>query len=130
VIFLSNTTTVRVLRKHYNQISKIQQELGQRSTIQDEINYALEFYITHRNQAQLLADSKLEEIVLNRLRKFEDRIAGLLGKTGMDVSIVLIGFLKFLSDELNMKETDLYDMLRPLAAKYYTKQRKHKDEDE
>lgn len=127
---MGDTTTIRVRRKLYNQIAKIQQEEGQRTTIQEEINFALAFYIANRHQETILAHSKIEEILENRLGRFENRVAALLGKVGMDTSIVLIGFLQFLSTELNVKYDDLYDQLRGLAAKYYSSQRKRKDEDE
>lgn len=105
---------------HLHTKMKLLAEQNNRPIIR-EYELAVETYIANQNQEILLADSKLEKLFTERMQKFEDRIAGLNARVGMDVSIVLMGLLFDLSRTHGVSENDLYDQLRPAAAKYFTR---------
>ncbi|MVP02137.1 hypothetical protein [Paenibacillus lutrae] len=74
------------------------------------------------------ADAAISE----RLKKFEDRLAAMWGKQGMDVAMILMTTMTLLSREVNRTKSPdqsdvdievLLKMMRPMAAKHFTGKR-------
>lgn len=102
-----------------------------------EYEEALEQWIAQQKQDIILADSKLDKIVLERLMLMEERLNGIIedrviplqARYGMDTAIVLMGVLRLLSNIENHKgnESDpygvneIYNSLRPVASKYFSR---------
>lgn len=86
-----------------------------------EYEAAVESWIAQENQNIILADSLLETFLNERITKMEDRLAALSARIGMDVSIVLIAVFHSLSKRYGIKEEDLFEEFRPVAAKYFSR---------
>ncbi len=87
----------------------------------DEYREAIDNHIMRMAQEEILDNSKIETIINERVKKAEDRIAGMLGRTGMDTSIVVMGLIDFLAKFFKIDRKELYDDLRKRAAQYYTR---------
>jgi hypothetical protein len=111
---------------HLHQKMKIlAKNRGNRPIIR-EYETALENHIAQQNQDILLADSKIEKLMNERLSKMEERFAGLMARIGMDTNIAIIALLHSLSKRYNIPENELYDQFRPAAAKLFSRSYKDK----
>jgi hypothetical protein len=88
-------------------------------TIQQEYSHVVDRYIANELQEEILANSRIEQIMNERLGKMENRLAGLVARNGMDTSMVLMGLLTLLSKTFGKKREEIYPGLRDEAAKYY-----------
>lgn len=93
-------------------------------SVTDEYRLAIENWLAQENQKIVLEDSKILTILQEQLMSMEDRLVKINGRMGMDVATVLVGMMHMLAQKYNVSEGDIYDDLRPLAAKHFSKSRK------
>lgn len=96
-------------------------------TLQEEYSYVIDRYIGNELQEDIIANSKVEQILNERLSKMENRLAGLLARNGMDTSMVLMGLLNLLSRTFGKKREEIYPGLRDEASKYYKRPLRDQD---
>lgn len=96
-------------------------------TIQEEYTFVVDRYLANELQEEILANSKIEQILNERLSKMENRLAGLLARNGMDTSMVLMGLLNLLSRTFGKKREEIYPGLRDEASKYYKRPLRDQD---
>lgn len=89
--------------------------------IQAEYNACIKFWIEKQTQEHEIDDSGLEAIIRESSRKTEQRLAGLVAKSGMDISMILMGLLQFLEKEFGVDKQNLYQSLREGATSYYNR---------
>jgi hypothetical protein len=71
----------------------------------------------------------IEEKLMDRLRRFEDRLAKMWGRQGMDTAMALIGVMTLLSRDIRFedgKDVDIEQLLetiRPIAARHFSNKR-------
>ncbi len=99
--------------------------------IVEEYEECLERHITNFYQENLLAETRLEEYIDKKLKKAEDRLAGMLGRTGMDTSILVMAMMQYLSREFDTDRNTVFNEFRKQAAQYYSRPyQKQNDKDE
>lgn len=118
---MSDTHT-RVGIAQHEKMKSISKEKG--IDIKEVYAEAIEEYIKLFEQEKIVADSKLEEIIDARLNKLEKHLASMLGKTGLDVAMILTGLARILEDTYNEDPADIYENLRKFGAAYYTQKGK------
>lgn len=94
------------------------------NTIIQEYENAIESWLAQKHQEIILADSQILSALEARLTKMEDRLVKMNGRMGMDVAMNLVGMLNLLSREFKVPEEDIYNDLRALGAKHYSRSRK------
>ncbi len=102
---------------------KMKQFAGQsNNSVVEEYRTAIKFYIEYQAKENLIADSRLESFINERIGKMENRLASMMGRTGMDTSMVLMGLLLFLEKYFNGKITreQLQEKLRTDGARYFS----------
>ncbi|WP_165891154.1 hypothetical protein, partial [Streptomyces globisporus] len=86
-------------------------------------------YTEEAYRSELIDGSNIVNHIDQRFDKLADRVTGMLGRTGMDVSIVVVGLLNILSKDMDIRQDRLYEELRKSAAEYYSRPyQKKKDE--
>ncbi|MBG9568459.1 MULTISPECIES: hypothetical protein [Brevibacillus] len=90
-------------------------------TIQDVYREAIDNYLANQNQEMMLADSLVERILNERLSKAENRLAAMVGRTGMDVSILLMALMPMLEKAYGKPQKDIFNDVRQIAAQYYSR---------
>jgi hypothetical protein len=122
-----NRRNIKIAPHLYDQISDVvkkEKNKGNNTTIYEEVNRAVENYTTAYNQDDLIANSKLALLLDQKLTKHDKHIASMLGRTGVDVSMALIGIANILielyGDEVEVKVTDVLKNLRSEGVSYYT----------
>lgn len=95
---------------------------NKRGAITEEYRKAIDEYIARRTQESLIEDSYLEQFINTRVSKAEDHIASMLGRTGMDVSMTLMGLLLFLEKFFKgqVSREALQEQLRKDGARYFS----------
>lgn len=93
-----------------------------RGAIQEEYRKAIEQHIARKTQEAMVRDTNLENYINERITRAENHLASMLGRTGMDTSMVLMGLLLFLEKYFSGKITreDLQEHLRKDAARYFS----------
>lgn len=105
---------------HRHEKMKALAEASKRSIIEEYRN-ALDYYIAKKTQEQMIEDSRLETFINERITKMENHLASMLGRTGMDTSMNLMGLI-WLIDVL-MKNVDRKDIelkIRKDGARYFS----------
>lgn len=93
---------------------------GRRGALIEEYREALTKHIAEKTQKNISRDSGLEEYINNRVAKAEDHLASMLGRTGMDVSMTLMGLLMLLEKASNLDKNELYRKIRIEGARYFS----------
>lgn len=103
---------------------------GKNGSIAKEYEKAIEQWITQEAQNILLADSQILQYVEQRITKSEERLAKMIARMGMDVAVCMIAELRGIANEFGMTERDVYEQLRPMAAKHFSSSRKDSIQEE
>ena len=127
-------THVRVKQDIYNKIKEISVSTGR--NIREEIEYALQCHIKDHRQEQVKRESNIETLLNERFAKLDKHLSSMMARTGMDVSMNLMGtinILKLVLDQTTsvgeMTNVDIEEKLRVLGAAYFAKTIK-KDKEE
>lgn len=99
---------------------------GNIRTITQEYELAIKNHIAHSLQEGIIKDSKLEEIIENKLSKTDKHLSSMLGRTGMDVSMILMGLIILLEKEFDADKKSIMEKLRQDGARYFTETSKSK----
>ncbi|MBU5486551.1 hypothetical protein KQI86_19900 [Clostridium sp. MSJ-11] len=112
-------THFRVKESQHIKMKEIAKKKGVRY-VKDVYDEAIENYIREYTQESIVSDTNLELYINNRITKAEDHLASMLGRTGMDVSMVLMGLIMFLEKATNLTREELYRKLRVEGARYFS----------
>lgn len=112
-------THFRVKESQHIKMKEIARKKGRRY-VKDVYDEAIENYIKEYTQESISRDTSLENYLNNRITKAEDHLASMLGRTGMDVSMVLMGLIMFLEKATNLTREELYRKLRVEGARYFS----------
>jgi hypothetical protein len=90
--------------------------------LKEHYDEALRLYLKVKAGEQIVEDSKIETFFNDRITKVENHLASMLGRTGMDTSMVLMGMILFLDKFFAGKFTreQLVDQLRKDGARYFS----------
>lgn len=93
-----------------------------RGAIYQEYIEAISNHIKVKKQQKFLDDTELESFINDRIGKAENHLASMLGRTGMDVSMTLMGVILFLEKFFAGKVTreEIQEKLRIDGARYFT----------
>lgn len=94
-----------------------------KGAIIEEYRMAVSNHIAVKRQEQISRESGLLEEIFNRIDKLENHLAGMLGRTGMDVSMSLMGLIVLLEKlyKGEVSRASIQEQLRKEGAAYYTK---------
>lgn len=104
---------------HIHERMKDRARKNQRKIV-EEYEHGLSLYLSNEAQEEILAESKLEEYINKKMKKTEDRLAGMIGRTGMDTSILVMAMMQLLSDELGEDRNKVYNEFLKQAKQYYS----------
>lgn len=104
----------------HEKMKDIVKRKGADATLYDEYNLAIKNHIAMVMEEELLKDSKIEEIISNEIKKVDKHLSSMLGRTGMDVSMVLMGLILFLEKTLKVDREQIQEKLRRDGARYFT----------
>lgn len=110
---------VKVDKHRHTKMKELAAKKGR--TIQDTYREAIDQYLANETQEIILADSQIERIMNERLARFENRLAAMMGRTGMDVSIILMSLMPMLEKAYGKKRNEIYNESRRAAAEYFSK---------
>lgn len=90
--------------------------------IGDEYERAIRNHLKEQAQIDILKETEFETILNNRITKAEDHLASMMGRTGMDVSMTLMGVLVMMEKMFAGKVTreQLQNELRKQGARYFS----------
>lgn len=87
-------THFRVSSQYHEKMKEIAIKRG--TTIREEYNKAIRDHIKYSEQEIIVMDSELEVYINKRIKKAEDHLASMMGRTGMDTSMTLMGIIRLL----------------------------------
>lgn len=118
--------TVRTSYGLGEEIDKIVKAKGKDYTTQQFFIEAAERYVNEINQIEM--DSfyapRINAVMQSHLKQFDNRIAGLLAKVGLDSGMSMLMLLELLTKDSPRTSKEIYDLYRQMAAKH-VKQREH-----
>lgn len=113
-------THVRVKQDTYNKIKEISVSTGR--NIKDEIEYALQCHIKEFRQEQIMKESNFESLLNDRFGKLDKHLSSMMARTGIDVSMTLMGVVTILAKFMGTEEEKevVLEILRKSGVKYFT----------
>lgn len=114
----------------HKKMKDIVESKGKVATLIDEYNLAIRKYIQEYSEEEILKDSKIEDIISTEIKKVDKHLASMIGRTGMDTSMVLVGMIMLLQKTFGVEYDKVVEKLRIDGARYYTntsKKEKGKD---
>lgn len=127
-------SNVRIKQDLYNKMKEISVSTGRNIT--KEFEYAIQCYIKDYRQEQVKRESNIESLLNERFAKLDKHLSSMMARTGMDVSMGLMGtinILKLVLDQTTsvgeMTQVEIEEKLRVLGAAYFAKTIK-KDKEE
>lgn len=116
----ANVKFPAALHERMRSIAKLKNLTIQDCYYEAVIKYQKEFY-----QEQVLDVTFIEKLIKDEFRKMDKHLSSMLGRTGMDVSMILMGLCLFLRDYFTRSGEelpsldDVLDTLRKEGAKYF-----------
>lgn len=92
----------------------------------DEYRVAINNHIKLRTNEEIARDSGLEVYIDQRITKVDKHLASMMARTGMDVSMVLMGLVFLLEQLTKTDREELMIMLRKEGARYFTSGKEQK----
>ena len=95
------------------------------SSLQDCYVEAVEKYLKEFYQEQVLELSGVDRLIKDEFKKMDRHLSSMLGRTGMDVSMILMGMCLFLRDYFTREGEelpgidDVLNTLRKEGARYF-----------
>lgn len=116
---MSTTTHFRISSHKHEKMKQLSKMSGE--TLIQTYEKAIDHYIELKTQENIVMDSNLEVFINNRISKAEDHLASMLGRTGMDTSMVLTGLVLLLENIMkNVSKEEIYHKLRKDGANYFS----------
>jgi aspartokinase len=118
-----------ILYDKVSDIVKKENNKGNTITIYSEVNNAVEKYVAEYNQEEIINTSKIEQLLEEKISKHDKHIASMLGRTGIDVAMILIGIsdilIRFYKDDDEFKSAelsvqDIIKVLRTDGVRYFS----------
>lgn len=104
----------------HEKMKNVVKRKGTHATLYDEYNLAIRNHIAKASEEEILKDSKIEEIISHEIKKVDKHLSSMLGRTGMDVSMTLMGLILFLEKTLKVDREQIQDRLMRDGARYFT----------
>jgi len=113
---------MRTTTKVDDSLHKKMKELAKknRRSIYDEYTEALNRYVANEKQEEIFKDSKLEKLLDEKLSRIDKHLSSMLGRTGMDTSMILMGLIYFLEFQFKESRETIFEVLKKDGAKYFT----------
>lgn len=105
----------------HEKMKRIVKEKGGARTLLEEYNQAVENHIANYYQEEIIKDSLLEKTIQTEIKKIDKHLSSMLGRSGMDISMILVGIIEFLADYFEKDFDEMSEELRKTGAKYYTR---------
>ncbi|MGL4911793.1 MAG: hypothetical protein ACRC3Y_05100 [Romboutsia sp.] len=113
-----NRANIKINDKLHQCMKKIAEREG--LNLKDSYEKAIEEYIQKKEEKELISNSELEKMLDERFEKVDKHLASMLGKNGLDTSMVLIGMAYFLEDYYEKDITKIFNTLRKDGVEYFT----------
>lgn len=116
----ANVKIPSVLHEKMKSVTKLKN-----STLQDCYIEAVEKYLKEAYQEQVLEITHADRLIKDEFKKIDRHLSSMLGRTGMDVSMILMGLCLFLRDYFTASgeeppEIDnILETLRKDGARYF-----------
>lgn len=111
-------THFRVSQSDHEKMKELSVKNG--TNIREEYDKAIRDHIKYSTQEGLIRDSNIEVIINERVTKLDNHLASMLGRTGMDVSMTLMGMIILLEKLLKLDRKIIQDELRKQGARYFS----------
>jgi hypothetical protein len=121
-----NRATVKINSRLHEKMKDIVKMKGGEFTLTDEYELAISNHIKSFYEKELLKDSELEKLLDDKISKIDKHLASMLGRTGMDTSMLLMGLIIFLEHYFEADKNVIFERLRKEGARYYTSSSKKK----
>lgn len=99
------------------------------TSLREEYERAIRDHIKYSTQENLKRDSGLEIYINERITRLDNHITGMMGRTGMDVSMTLMGLITLLEKLLKVPREDIQELLKRQGAAYFSSAIKREKED-
>lgn len=113
------STHFRVDEAKHEKMKSIAKKRGYKK-IQKVYDEAIDAYIKSVSQEIIKQDSGVELYVNKRITSAENHLASMLGRTGMDTSMVFMGLVMLLEKITNEDRESLIRKLRIEGARYFS----------
>lgn len=88
--------------------------------IGEEYEKAISIYLETNDKNELSKISLLDDVLEKYFSKLDKHLSSMMAKNGIDTSIILIGLLRFLSNEYEQPAKILLESLKKDGIKYFT----------
>lgn len=112
------STHFRVAESKHEKMKSIAKKRGYK--IQEVYDEAIDTYIESASQQIINRDSGIESYINKRITSAENHLASMLGRTGMDTSMVFMGLVMLLERITNEDRESLIRKLRVEGARYFS----------
>lgn len=113
-----NRANIKINERLHQRMKKVAEREG--LNLKDSYENVIEQYLQSKEEQELLRNSELEKMLDERFSKMDKHLSGMLGKSGLDTSMVLVGMAYFLEDYFEKDITDIFNTLRKDGVEYFT----------
>ena len=115
-------THARVGEDLHEKMKSISKQTGR--LIKEEYDIAIQEYIQRFEEKKLFKDSELEKMLDEKFDKLDNHLSSMLGRTGLDASMILVGMTYFLESYFEKDISDIFNTLRKDGVDYFTNKSK------
>lgn len=115
-------THARVGEDLHEKMKSISKQTGR--LIKEEYDIAIQEYIQRFEEKKLLKDSELEKMLDEKIDKLDSHLSSMLGRTGLDASMILVGVAYFLESYFEKDINEVFNTLRKDGVDYFTNKSK------
>ena len=115
-------THARVGEELHEKMKSISKQTGR--LIKEEYDIAIQEYIQRFEEKNLLKDSELEKMLDNKIDKLDNHLSSMLGRTGLDASMILVGMAYFLESYFEKDVNEIFNTLRKDGVDYFNNKSK------
>lgn len=93
---------------------------GEHGEVQACYEEAAREWMAKKANEAIILDSNVERMISERIGKVDNHLASMIARSGMDISMILMGLIRFLS--LYIKDTSVDEIMKSLrhqGAQYY-----------
>lgn len=113
-----NRANIKINDRLHQRMKKIAEREG--LNLKDSYENAIEEYIQRKEEKELLIYSELEKMLDERFAKIDKHFSSMLGRTGLDMSMNLIGMVYLLENYFEKDAAEIFNTLRKDGMDYYT----------
>lgn len=111
--------TIKIKSSLHEEMKKIVKLKGGGTTLTKEYELAINNHIKNFYQENAIDNSQIESIIDSKFKKMDRHLASMLGRSGMDISMILMGLILFLEHYFKTDRKVIMEQLRQYGAKYY-----------